>query len=273
MLLEREKMNLVFKRLIAVFAILFTVTAAFAAENSSEEFGKICTLVNKDYKIYSIQVAHSRGAASNFESVDPNEEFKQTAIDYDSSVNVFVIEFKSDGKRIMIDCGFGAEKDKLQELLKEAGIPVESISDLYITHMHLDHVGGIKDFPKAKVHIAKEEYEAWKTDSKRQNLSNFMRPQEEMHLFSFEEEFPNGLKAIKCAGHTPGHTVYNIGNIYFIGDLMHAAELQYPHPSFSHIKYDMNREEAAKSRKLAKDTFHGEWFGAHVPFPGTIKNP
>ena len=102
-------MNLLFNRIIVVLVMIFTVTATFAAENSSEDFGKICILTNKDYKIYSIQVAHSRGAASNFESVDPNEEFKQTAEDYDSSVNVFVIEFKSDGKRIMIDCGFGAE--------------------------------------------------------------------------------------------------------------------------------------------------------------------
>ena len=266
-------MNLSFKHLILVFVMILSISTTFAADNSSENFGKICILANKDYKIYSIQVAHSRGAASNFESVDPNEEFKQTAEDYDSSVNVFVIEFKSDGKKIMIDCGFGAGKDKLQDLLKEAGITVESISDLYITHMHLDHVGGIKDFPKTKVHIAKEEYDAWKTDSKRQNLSNFMLPEEKMHLFNFDEELTNGLKAIKCAGHTPGHTVYNIGYIYFIGDLMHAAELQYPHPSFSHIKYDMDREEAAKSRKLAKETFHGEWFGAHVPFPGTITNP
>ena len=266
-------MKLSFKHLILVFVMVLSVSTAFAAENSSENFGKICILTNKDYKIYSIQVAHSRGAASNFKSVDPNEEFKQTAVDYDSSVNVFVIEFKSDGKRIMIDCGFGAEKDKLQELLKEAGISTESISDLYITHMHLDHVGGIKDFPKAKVHLAKEEYEAWKTDTKRQNLSNFMLPEEKMHLFSFDEELPNGLKALKFDGHTPGHTVYQIGNLYFIGDLMHAAELQYSHPSFSHIKYDMNREEAAKSRKLAKETLHGEWFGAHVPFPGTITNP
>ena len=82
----------------------------------------------------------------------------------------------------------------------------------------------------AKRFFSKEEYEAWKTDSKRQNLSNFMLPEKEMHLFSFDEELPNGLKALKFAGHTPGHTVYQIGNLYFIGDLMHAAELQYPHP-------------------------------------------
>ena len=271
--------------------MLFSVVTAFATVNTSENTvssnenkaddklsqnessENISIYDNKDYKIYSFQVAHSRGAASNFESVDPDEEFKQTAKDYDSSVNVFVIEFKSDSKRLMIDCGFGSEKDKLQELLKKADIPAESISDLYITHLHIDHVGGIKDFPKAKVYIAKEEYEAWKTDPKRQNLSKFLLPQEEMRLFNFDEELPNGFKAIKFAGHTPGHTVYHIGNNYFIGDLLHAAELQYQHTSFSHIKYDMNREEAAKSRKLAKETLHGTWFGAHVPFPGTINNP
>ncbi len=278
-------MNLLLKRVIAIFVMFFALNAAFSAENSSEKANSDVKVAQEDYSkfiqkfdsqdyfIYSIQVAHSRGAASNFESVDPNEEFKQTAEDYGSSVNVFIVEFKSDGKRIMIDTGFGSQKDKLLDILKNTGIKPESISDIYITHLHGDHVGGINDFPKAKVHIAKEEYEAWKTDARRQNLSEFLRPQEEILLFSYDEEFPNSFKAIKCAGHTPGHTVFHLGNNYFIGDLMHAAELQYPHPSFSHIKYDMDRVEAAKSRKLAKETFHGEWFGAHVPFPGTITNP
>ena len=62
-------MKLLFKRIILVFVMLLSISTAFAAENSSENFGKICIFANKNYKIYSIQVAHSRGAASNFESV------------------------------------------------------------------------------------------------------------------------------------------------------------------------------------------------------------
>ncbi len=225
-----------------------------------------------DYKIYAIQAKPTRPPASLFTSVDPNETFVQTAKDYDGSINVFIVEFKSDGKRIMIDSGFGSAKDKLQEVLRFADIAPDSISDIYVTHIHPDHVGGLKDFPKAQIHIAKDEYEAWKDDAQRQDLAADMPEQAKLHLFDYKDSFPHGMQAIKCAGHTPGHTVYRLGNRYFVGDLLHAVDLQYEHPSFC-AAYDMNPGEAAASRKDAKNNYHGEWLGAHIAFPGVLNNP
>jgi len=40
----------------------------------------------------------------------------------------------------------------------EKGILPESIADILITHIHGDHIGGLADFPNAKIHIAREEY-------------------------------------------------------------------------------------------------------------------
>jgi len=43
--------------------------------------------------------------------------------------------------------------------VQRLGYQPEDVRHIAITHMHLDHVGGLPDFPKAKVHIFAREYE------------------------------------------------------------------------------------------------------------------
>lgn len=225
-----------------------------------------------DCKIYAIQDAPNRFPAMLFASVDPRERFVQTARDYSGSVNVFIVEFKADKKRVMVDTGFGAPRGKLLTEMKKADIAPGSISDILITHIHPDHVGGLPDFPKARVHIAKGEYEAWQKDSSRKLLAKYLPEGKDPVLFAYNTEVVPNLKAIKVAGHTPGHTVFQMDERYFVGDIVHAVDLQIAHPSFC-PRYDMNPQEAADSRKKALKDFHGEWFGAHIPFPGKFINP
>lgn len=225
-----------------------------------------------DCRIYAVQDASNRFPATLFISVDPGERFVQTARDYTGSVNVFIIELKADKKRVMIDAGFGAPRGNLLTEMKKANISPESISDILITHIHPDHVGGLPDFPKAKIHIAREEYEAWEKDPSRKQLNRFLPNKNSLLLFEYNTEVVSNLKAIKVAGHTPGHTVFQMGKRYFVGDIIHAADLQIAHPSFC-PRYDMNPQEASDSRKKALRNFHGEWFGAHITHPGRYLNP
>lgn len=242
-------------------------------ESKNEKFKKLCHIFDdEDFKIYAMQVASNHLKPTLFASINPQETFIQTATDYASSINVFIVEFKSNGKRIMIDTGFGFQKDKLPKILNAVEIEVDSISDIYVTHIHPDHVGGLKDFPKAQIHIAKKEYEAWKEDSKRKSCSQYLPEPEKLDLFEYDKIFENEVHAIKCTGHTPGHTVYRIKDFYFIGDLFHAVELQLPHPSFCALPWDSNPIEAVASRKYAIEKLHGKWLGAHIPFPGMIHN-
>lgn len=43
------------------------------------------------------------------------------------------------------------------------GYRPEDIRHILLTHMHFDHAGGLPDFPWAKVHVHKNEYEAFKS--------------------------------------------------------------------------------------------------------------
>ena len=225
-----------------------------------------------DCRIYAIQDAPNRFPAMLFASIDPEERFVQTASSYPGSVNVFIVEFKNNQKRIMIDTGFGAPKGNLLTEMKQADIPPESVTDILITHIHPDHVGGLPNFPNAKVHIAKDEYEAWTRDASRQALAKYLPKEKTLDLFAYDTEVVPNLIAVKLAGHTPGHTVFRMKDRYFVGDIVHAAELQIAHPSFC-ARYDMKPQEAAAGRRKALNEFHGEWFGAHIPFPGKLINP
>ena len=44
--------------------------------------------------------------------------------------------------------------------IKRLGYAPEDVKHIVLTHFHYDHVGGLPDFPQAKVHIYKDEYEA-----------------------------------------------------------------------------------------------------------------
>lgn len=42
------------------------------------------------------------------------------------------------------------------------GYQAEDVRHIVLTHMHFDHAGGLPDFPWAKVHVHRREYEAFK---------------------------------------------------------------------------------------------------------------
>lgn len=96
------------------------------------------------------------------------------------SLRVMLIQTKT--RNILIDTGIGdyhgakfddrfgvsGPKDPLLQILKEShGLNAEDITDLILSHLHFDHVGGLGHdngehttlFPKATLHIHKQHYE------------------------------------------------------------------------------------------------------------------
>lgn len=82
----------------------------------------------------------------------------------DASVNAFLIQYEN--KLVLIDAGsselVGPTAGKLPQSLRAAGAPPENITDVFVTHIHPDHTGGLmngntKVFPNATIHINKRE--------------------------------------------------------------------------------------------------------------------
>src|ERR1700676_4739021 len=77
----------------------------------------------------------------------------------DASINAFLIKYEN--KLLLIDTGatelVGPTAGKLPQSLRAAGAPPESITDVFLTHIHPDTTGGrrngnTKVFPNATIH-------------------------------------------------------------------------------------------------------------------------
>lgn len=191
-----------------------------------------------------------------------------------ASVCAFLV--KTEGKEILFDAANGAEDSQLMPTLDSLGTEPDEIDCIFITHLHGDHIGGLvrdgaASFPSAEIYINKIEYEAW------MNMEG--GPSETLKAISDTyagrirtflpgEELPFGIEAMEAYGHTPGHTVYRVGDIIIAGDIMHGTALQMKHPEFC-ARFDMDKEMAAESRreilKIAEEGM--KVYGMHFPAP------
>lgn len=197
-----------------------------------------------------------------------------------ASISTFLM--KTDGEWTLFDTGLGvANGGQLLEGLKTYGLTPDSISIVYLTHFHGDHIGGLVQdgkavFANAQVYAGQKEYDAWINEMPKENTEmqrNAMTVyKDQLHLFQFGDTLPHGVVAIDAIGHTPGHTAFQKENLLVIGDLMHGAALQMRHPEISG-NYDMDKTVAAESRarilKYAEDN-NLIMAGMHLPEPAFI---
>lgn len=204
---------------------------------------------------------------------------------FPNAVNTFLV--RTPKQLILIDTGFGT---KLFDNMKSLGVNPEQIDVVLITHMHGDHIGGMlregkAAFPKAKVYIARKEYDYWmgdgvKNDNARKVVAAY---KDQLQLFQPDElaakanELISGIQGIAAYGHTPGHTVFLVrseGSALLIwADLTHAMAVQMPHPEIA-VTYDVNPQEATKSRKQVLEYVSENKIpiaGMHIAFPGIGK--
>lgn len=175
-----------------------------------------------------------------------------------SSVSAFLVE--ADGKHILFDTGMGAPDSRLMKGLEAASLSPADIDCLFLTHLHFDHIGGMVKadsavFPHAEVYVARQEYDGWMQmpdDQKAKVVATMSDYKDRLHLFEYGDTLPAGVVALNAEGHTPGHTVYQLGGFLVVGDLMHGAALQLVRPDFC-ASYDMNPEMAVKNRKYYLD--------------------
>jgi glyoxylase-like metal-dependent hydrolase (beta-lactamase superfamily II) len=198
-----------------------------------------------------------------------------------TSVNGFLVNTGT--KLILVDSGagklFGPTLGNLITNLKASGYTPEQVDEIYITHSHGDHIGGLAPdgkavFPNAVVRMSKAEADfALKDEAGKKMLEPYIAAQ---HFKPFEGdvELIPGVRAVNAHGHTPGHTNYVIESqgqkLVLWGDTMHVAAAQFPDPTVT-ANFDSDSKAAMPWRlKLFKETAaQGEWVaGAHLSFPG-----
>lgn len=213
----------------------------------------------------------------------------------DTSVNGFLIN--TGDKLVLVDTGaaglFGPTLGNLAANLKASGYQPEQVDEVYITHMHPDHVGGLMAgdklaFPNAIVRADKADADFWLSqanlDAAPKEAKGFFQgamaslnpyvQAGKFKPFDGNTELLPGIAAVAAHGHTKGHTIYVIQSkgqkLVLWGDLMHVAAVQFADPSVT-IEFDTDSKAAAVQRKKAyADAAKGGYWvaGAHLSFPG-----
>lgn len=192
-----------------------------------------------------------------------------------SSISCFLVE--TQGKKVLFDTGNGTERGgMLLKRLDSIGVKPESIDYLVLTHFHMDHIGGMTDggkpvFTRAEVYVPEAERIYWKymSNQNAKAAADAMAVYgDKVHCFKYTDALPLGIKPLAAPGHTPGHTVYQMGRLLIVGDLMHGFDLQIQDPSIC-PSFDMDRRKAIESRKKYIDYIRkNKLVTAGMHFPG-----
>ena len=199
------------------------------------------------------------------------------------------------GSTVLIDTGaghtMGPAAGRLAGNLKAAGVTLDDVNVVLMTHLHLDHAGGLTDaagapiFSMAELYLSEAELAHWTSDEAREAAPEVLKPSFELarrqiapystrtRRFTTGEVLPR-IQAVPLPGHTPGHTGFLIESggekLLVWGDAMSVPAVQAPRPDVSLVfdtdpQLGISTRRGVLERAVAEDLLVA---GTHLPFPG-----
>lgn len=232
-----------------------------------------------------------------FSNLDPLERdvlLKRTRLTfpYDFSTNAYLIN--TGEKLVLIDAGLGSpnrpdgQGSHLLENLRLSGYQPEQVDEVYLTHMHPDHVGGLMvdqalAFPNAIVRADRRELAQWRAsaaagdarvrDRQVAKIESYIKAGR-FAAFDGDTTLVAGIRAVAAHGHTAGHTFYAVEShgekLMIWGDFLMIAKLHLEKPTLSMLgETDIAAGIALHQRLFAEAADEGYLIAAaHVSFPG-----
>ena len=200
---------------------------------------------------------------------DENQSFTFT------NFNACVIQNGKQNLLVDTGCGtlFGSTCGFIFDALNELGLAPDDITDIFITHLHPDHIGGCINedgsavFKNANFKIVEKEYNFWISkefsadeingrdwSSLAQNV--LLAYDAQLEVLIKNKDIISGVSTVALPGHTPGHTGFRVddGNhsMFHMGDIIHVPNLQLKDPNICTL-FDVDPESALSSRRYALD--------------------
>lgn len=237
--------------------------------------------------------------STNVSDADRNQWFDNRFLQrdmFDWALNIALV--RSGNRLILIDSGVGdgfeyfTRAGRSVMRLETAGIDLSAITDIVITHMHMDHVGGLntdgvkaKLRPDVRIHVAAAEVEFWKNPdfsktvmpetvppALRKAAATFMQLYgENVVQFHQTVEVAPGVSARVTGGHTPGHCVVDVASngekLTFVGDAI--FEVGFDHPEWQNgFEHDPEGSTKVRIGLLNEAAETGSMLAAaHIAFP------
>jgi len=273
--------------------------AAETAETAAPAIAPIPASADvKPFTIGELQAAALLDGAPQFPNDNKIVAINKTKADVDAvltaaglptdtiSLSLQPMLVKSADKVMLFDTGaagnMGPAAGKLPASLAAAGVDPAAVTDIFISHAHGDHVGGLVTsdgalfFPNATIHISANEWAALQANAQMAAMIPVITPK----VQAFEagaELVPGVVTANDIQGHTPGHSGYTITSgsesLLYFGDTAHHSVISVQHPDWT-IRFDGDAPTAEASRKAVLEAAAASGqrvYAVHFPFPGLGK--
>jgi glyoxylase-like metal-dependent hydrolase (beta-lactamase superfamily II) len=208
------------------------------------------------------------------------------------TVNAFLI--RTGSHVALVDTGaaklFAPTLGHLVEKLAAIGVQPSDIDTVLMTHLHVDHVGGLADsngaavFPKATLVMSQSESDFWLSeenaakapDSRKSSFAqarSLTAPYRDRTRLVAQGEVLPGVSLHPLPGHTPGHSGYVISSggetLLIWGDIVHMPGIQFARPEVG-LVFDSDAAAARATRERVFDmaaTDKKMVAGMHLEFP------
>jgi glyoxylase-like metal-dependent hydrolase (beta-lactamase superfamily II) len=182
---------------------------------------------------------------------------------------------------VLIDAGLGPgelmgiKAGDLLENLRQAGVRPEDVTDVVLTHLHIDHIGWVSQagevvFPNAVHRCSASDWAHFLVDHRGAEAERIEPAAGRFEVWNTEETILPGLDTMSTPGHTPGSTTLVLSSgterVMFLGDVVHCP-IQLEEDEWSAL-FDVDPQLAKRTRNALARELEGTGVrvsGAHFP--------
>jgi glyoxylase-like metal-dependent hydrolase (beta-lactamase superfamily II) len=206
------------------------------------------------------------------------------------------IVINTGSKLVLIDAGYGPATLPTAGLLPThmaaAGIDAKAIDIVVLSHLHPDHINGIKTadnqlaFPNAEHMVPAQDWAFWMSEENAGKAANDMMKgyfantrkilsdlAAKVTKYEWGKEVAPGITALDTSGHTPGHCSFSVqsgaAKMLVQSDVTNIPELFLRNPDW-HVAFDIDPDKAVQTRRKFYDMASAEKAliaGFHFSFP------